>query len=92
MKSLARRVHRLQRQFAPIPDYLQNPRDRFRLVVSGMDHPLNLETSRCTRTLCPNGTLMEVLHLDGIRGNLNDEELDRFVGSFPVNIMGGFRK
>jgi hypothetical protein len=44
-----------------------------------MDHPLNLETSRCTRTLCPNGTLMEVVHLDGIRGNLNDEELDRFV-------------
>ena len=92
MKSLARRVHRLQRQFAPIPDYLQNPRDRFRLVVSGMDHPLNLATSRCTRTLCPNGTLLEVVHLDGIRGNLNDEEVDRFVGSFPVNIMGGFRK
>jgi hypothetical protein len=31
MKSLARRVHRLQRQFAPAPDYWQNPRDRFRL-------------------------------------------------------------
>jgi hypothetical protein len=59
---------------------------------AGWTNPLNLATSRCTRTLCPNGTLLEVVHLDGIHGNLNDEELDRFVGSFPVNIMGGFRK
>jgi hypothetical protein len=76
MDSLARRVQRLQRQFAPAPDYLQNPRNRLRLIVCDMDHDLSLETSTCTRALCENGTLIEVVRLDGIRGDLNDEALD----------------
>jgi hypothetical protein len=84
MKALARRIHRLQRQFAPPADYLKNPRDRLRLVVCAMDHDLRLDTSTCTRTLCSNGTLMEVVHLDGIRGELSDGELDQFVSGFPV--------
>jgi hypothetical protein len=87
MKALARRVHRLQCQFAPARDYLQNPRDRLRLIVSAMDHDLSLETSTCTRTLCVNGTLMEVVDLDGIRGSLSDEALDRFVSRFPVHTL-----
>jgi hypothetical protein len=85
MKALAGRGGRLQRQFAPPRDYLQNPRDRLRLVVCAMDHDLSLETSTCTRTLCGNGTLMEVVDLDGTRGDLSDEKLDQFVSSFPVN-------
>ena len=47
MKGLARRVHRLQQQFAPAPDYLQNPRDRFRLVVSGLAQA-EIPTDICT--------------------------------------------
>jgi hypothetical protein len=71
---------------------LRNPRDRLRLIVCAMDHDLSLETSTCTRSLCANGTLMEVVRLDGIRGDLTDEELDRFVAGFPVTILGGPRQ
>jgi hypothetical protein len=44
MNSLGRRVSRLRQQFAPAPDYLQNPRDRLRLIVRAMDHDLSLAT------------------------------------------------
>jgi hypothetical protein len=59
-------------------------RDRLRLVVSAMDHALNLETSTCRRTLTANGALTEVVRLDGMHGDLTDEELDNFVEGFPV--------
>jgi hypothetical protein len=87
MSALTRRVNRLQRQFAPARDYLQNPHERLRLIVSAMDHDLSLATSRCIRTLCTNGTLIEVVRLDGIRGELSDDALDQFVSGFPVNIL-----
>jgi hypothetical protein len=35
---------------------------------------------------------MEVVHLDGIRGALSDEELDRFVATFPVRRLGEERR
>jgi hypothetical protein len=86
MKALAKRVERLQRRRAAAVerDYVQNPRDHFRMVVSRMDRPLNLETSRCARTLSADGTLTELVRLDGIRGDLSNEELERFVARFPV--------
>ena len=92
MKTIARRVQRLQRQFAPAPDYLQSPRERLRLIVAAMDHDLSLATSTCSRTLCPDGTLLEIVDLDGIRGDLSDEELEQFVSEFPVTILGGPRQ
>jgi hypothetical protein len=49
-----------------------------------MDHALNLETSTCWRTLTANGALTEVVRLDGMHGDLTDEELDNFVEGFPV--------
>jgi len=30
------------------------------------------------------GSLIEVVRLDGIRGGLTDEELEKFVQSFPI--------
>ena len=53
-------------------------------MVSAMDHALNLETSTCRRTLTANGALTEVVRLDGMHGDLTDEELDNFVEGFPV--------
>jgi hypothetical protein len=53
-------------------------------VVSSMDHTLDLGTSTCRRTLTANGYLSEVVRLNGIRGSLTVEELDRFVEGFPV--------
>jgi hypothetical protein len=52
-----------------------------------MDHDLSLATPTCSRTLCADGTLLEVVDLDGIRGDLSDEALDQFVSGFPVNIL-----
>jgi hypothetical protein len=85
-------MQRLQRQFAPAPDYRQNPRERLRLIVTAMDHDLSLATSTCSRTLCADGTLLELVNLDGIRGDLSDEALDEFVNGFPVAIVGGPRQ
>jgi hypothetical protein len=81
-----RRIRRLEDQFKPAiqPDFLRNPRHRLRIVVSGMDHGLRLETSTCRRTLTARGSLTEVVRLDGIRGSLTDDELEKFVQSFPI--------
>jgi hypothetical protein len=86
MKPVNRRIARLECRLAPRlqPDFVSNPQDRFRLVVSAMDHALNLETSTCRRTLTASGILTEVVRLDGIRGDLTDEELGNFVEGFPV--------
>jgi hypothetical protein len=89
MKTFARHVQRLRRQFAPGPNYVQNPRERLRLIVAAMDHDLSLATSTCSRTLCTDGTLLELINLDGIRGDLSDEALDRFVSGFLVKSCKG---
>jgi hypothetical protein len=77
----------VQRQSAPPPDFLRNPRERLRVIVADMDHDLSLATSTCSRTLCGDGTLMELVNLDGIGGELSDEALDRFVASFPIQML-----
>jgi hypothetical protein len=87
LNPLARRVQRLQRQFPPAPDYRLNPRERLRVIVAAMDHDLSLTTSTCSRTLCGDGTLLEVVDLDGTRADLSEEELDRFVATFPIQML-----
>jgi len=84
MKTVIRRITRLEDRFAPQRDFLVNPRGRLRIVVCRMDRALSLETSKCRRTLTVDGSLMEVVRLDGIRGALSDEDLEKFVQSFPV--------
>jgi hypothetical protein len=86
MSAVTRRIRRLEDQFEPAiqPDFLRNPRQRLRIVVSGMDHGLRLETSTCRRTLTASGSLTEVVRLDGIHGSLTDDELEKFVQSFPI--------
>ena len=66
------------------PDFVLNQTSDMRIVASAMDHILNLETSTCTRLLTESGALTEVVDLDGIRGELMDEDLEQFVQSFPV--------
>ena len=84
MKPVVRRIARLEHRFAPQPDFARNPRARLRIVVSRMDRALSLETSRCRRMLNADGSLSEVVRLDGIRGALSDADLEKFVQSFPV--------
>ena len=84
MKTVIRRITRLEDRFAPQRDFVANPRGRLRIVVCRMDRSLSLETSRCQRMLNADGSLTEVLRLDGIRGALSDEDLEKFVQRFPV--------
>jgi hypothetical protein len=78
MKAIITRVRRLE-QLQSEPG-----REPVRVVISGVGSPLNLEKSTCRWTLATNGLLTELVHLDGRRGDLTDEELDRWIASFPM--------
>jgi hypothetical protein len=54
-----------------------------RLVMSAVCGDLNLVTSTCQRTL-GNGVLTEVVHLDGDRRELSNEQLEHFIESSPI--------
>ena len=84
MKTVIRRITRLEDRFAPQRDFVANPRGRLRIVVCRVDRALSLETSRCRRMLNADGSLTEVVRLDGIRGALSDEDLEKFIQRFPV--------
>jgi len=61
-----------------------------RIVVTCMDREPSLEDAECSRTLYPDGTLLEVVHLENCREGheiLSEEALDRFVESFPVRSL-----
>ena len=49
-----------------------------------------LEGAKCSRALCPNGSLLEMVRFDRCRPGrerLSEEALDRFVESFPVRSL-----
>jgi hypothetical protein len=50
--------------------------------------PASLAGSRCSRTLHVNGFLFELVTLNGNRGSLTDEDLGKFVESFPIEPGG----
>ena len=84
MRTVARRVLRLENRL----HLAGNPRQRVRIVVSRLDHRPSLEGATCQRSLCPDGSLLEVVRLDRSaegRGALADEELDRWVEARPVD-------
>ncbi len=85
MKAIGRRVCRLEVRFAP-PD---KPRDRVRVVVGRIGPEEGLQNATCKRTLCANGSLVEVVRLNGSADGLTAEDLDRFVESFPMEPVGG---
>jgi hypothetical protein len=66
------------------------PRKVLRIVVRSLGREPSLEGAECTRTLCPDGTLSEIVRLDRSRPGrerLSEEALDRFVESFPVRSL-----
>jgi hypothetical protein len=88
MKALANRLYRLEQRLVQT-DYLHHPRNVMRIVVSGFaEQPGIGPDARCTRTLCPNGTLMECVKLDGDDETLSKDEIGQFVNGFPVTILG----
>jgi hypothetical protein len=72
-------------------DFARDPRPRLRVVVCNLGRTLSLETSTCRRTLSADGFLSEMVRLDGARGGLTDEEMEKFVGTFPIDdLVGAF--
>jgi len=59
-------------------------REPFRLVTSHAGEPLDLSKATCTRTVWPDGQLMELVNLHGSNDGLSDEDLERFIQSFPI--------
>jgi len=55
-----------------------------RVVISACGRPLNLAGSTCDRTLGSDGSIIEIVHLDGRRDAISNVELDQFVSRFPL--------
>ena len=84
MKTVIRRLRRLEDQVACV----DRPRRRIRLVVCDLGDTLSLEGATCQRALCSDGTLLEMVCFNRHNAGpdpLTDEELDRWVESFPVH-------
>ena len=76
--NLKRRLNALEqrRQTSPEP---------FRLIIGTVCGPTDLAKATCSRTMAPDGTLLEVVDLHGGCGTeLSKEELNRFIESFPI--------
>jgi hypothetical protein len=82
MKAIVRRVGRLEDRFETQLSGKLN--SGLRIIVTRAGSDANLATSTCTRYV-RDGVLIEVIDLDGARGSISDEELDRFVESFPID-------
>jgi hypothetical protein len=52
-----------------------------RILVEKAYKPLDLANSTCDRRLNEDGVLKEIVHIEG---HLDDEELERFIESFPI--------
>jgi hypothetical protein len=86
MNALAKRLVRLEERLAPV-DYARNPRVCHRLSVTNNGKQLSLETSTRRRTLSADGTLFEIVRLDGTREGLSDADLKRFIERFPIETI-----
>lgn len=75
LKARLKTLERQQRQVFKEP---------FRLVVSHAGETLDLSKATCTRTLWPNGHLMEIVDLHGGDYGLREDDLGNFIQSFPV--------
>ena len=63
---------------------LQN-RKRFQMIFYCYDAiPLNLENSTCERQIWPDGSLFELIMLDGRLEDLTEEELQTFIDRHPI--------
>jgi hypothetical protein len=54
------------------------------MIFSCEEEPLNLESSTCHRMLWPDGSLVEMVLLDGRASDLTDEQLEEFIHRFPM--------
>jgi hypothetical protein len=100
MKTVIRRLNRIENQLCPPA---LRPRTRFRVVVWTVDPDAlgvrrlgrepSFERATCKRSLCPDGTLWEVVHLDKIGEDgeqPTEAELNRWIAGFPIKPLATF--
>jgi hypothetical protein len=83
VKAIAKRLCRLEEQIVPAD---RQPRVSSRIVLHRLDRISGLEGATCWRTLLRDGTVSESVVL-GRSSNgraATDEELDRWVETFPI--------
>jgi hypothetical protein len=78
---LVRRLKRLEHGIAP------EHQARFRLIVSRPWKRLDLAKSTCTRCVCHNGVLTEIVHVEGDDAHISDGDLEEFIQSFPIGVQ-----
>jgi hypothetical protein len=64
---------------------LQKNQKRVALIFGCREEPLNLATSTCYRSMCPDGTIIEVVQFDGNPRELTDAEMDEFILKHPIS-------
>jgi hypothetical protein len=75
----------LEEKLTPVQrDFARYPRQRHRLIVCNIGSQLSLETSTCRRTLNADGSITEIVRLNGTRADLPDADLDKFIEGFPI--------
>jgi hypothetical protein len=84
MKTLGRRLQRLEDHFVSA----DRPQRRLRLVVCMAGARPSLEGAMCRRSLCADGTLLELVkyanHNDEPAA-VADEQIDAWVDEFPIH-------
>ena len=85
MKPIIRRVGRLEDRYALVAG---EPKTCLRLIVSlPWKGPANLATSTCTRTNYAGRGVFENVNLDGDESSLSDDDLERFIAGFPIEVV-----
>jgi hypothetical protein len=69
---------------AAMRELLMQTQKRIQLIFTCPEEPLNLEESRCSRSACPDGTIIEVLELAGNAAELSESELEEFILRHPI--------
>jgi hypothetical protein len=66
--------------------WLLENRKRYQMIFAGYEDgsPLNLENSTCDRQIWPDGSLFELVMLDGPVEQLTEEELEAFIDRYPI--------
>ncbi|MEP7353988.1 MAG: hypothetical protein ABI824_12220 [Acidobacteriota bacterium] len=81
-------IRRIERRLSQLEHQTQAAaKASIRVVSRCVVGRANLATSKCWRTRCNNGALIELVQLDGGMEGLSQNELDRFVASFPIEVV-----
>jgi hypothetical protein len=87
MRAILKRVGRLEDRYQT--ELSGKPKKGHRVILSlPWKGPPDLANSTCQRYLSA-GCINEFVKLDGADDAISDEELEKFIESFPIHVAGG---